>query len=204
VPELQWVHQYEDADNMLGTFLTTIIFAVEAAIINQCLRYAQNELKWSVMALVHDGFNPMGKFSNTHNREQLDAFSTIAEQMCPGIGLRFIFKEFDMDVYDKRAGERLRTVEVPPAWIEEHDQDDDDELFQGDADFEPCYEVVKQRFEENVFKLSDNYVDLNTDPGRIQIMLRKVLLERYEETCFSEFSKGPKKGRTNVSFCLVG
>eukprot|EP00966_Prymnesium_polylepis_P027515 636255-Prymnesium_polylepis.1 len=183
VPELQWAHQYETADNPLGTFTLTVIFAIEAAIINECVRFAQREYHWRIMTLVHDGFNPVGKFTNEGNWEELEEFACVAEQLCPGIRMRFAFKEFDMGIYDKKTGELLRTVEIPPSWVEPAASaaaagEDEEDTFEGDDEFEPCYALKKREFEEKVFKVSDSYVDLLTDKdGKMNMMPRKVLCD---------------------------
>lgn len=196
IPELQWVHQYTKADNALGSFVAILLDSIAAAIVRACMRFAEHEYEWVIPSMGHDGFTPVGRFTNDTHAAALAAFSSLAEQLCPGLGLKFAWEPLDMDVYN-RAGEWLRAFEVDAAWVEP-DERDDEGLFMGDAEYEPCYEVVKSSFEAGVFKVSDNYVDLVTDrDGRMAIIARKVLLDRFEEMAYSEEGKS---GRVNKSF----
>ena len=203
IPELSWVLQYCTHENPLGTFLKTIIFAIEAKLTSECVKYAQSELKWKIQCIVHDGFNPFGKFTNENDKEPLEDFEHICEQLCPGIELKWAWKEFDLNFYDKKTGELLpdlndperrpREFRPPPDWQPPEDDPDaeedyksDEDDFEGDADFEPSYNVKKRLVEEYLWKVSDLYVDIKTDKqGKLNMISRTVMNDRFEELNYS-------------------
>ena len=210
VPELSWVLQHCTMENPLGTFLKTIIFAIEAKLTSECVKYAQSSLGWKIQAIVHDGFNPIGKFTDA-DTEPLEDFEYIGNQLFPGLDLKWAWKEFDMYFYDKKTGEKLpdqndperRPKEFrPPAdWLpkeeEEVDEDDyksDDDDFEGDAEFQPAYSVRKKEVEEYLWKVSDLYVDVKTDKhGKLNMISRTVMNDRFEELNYSHKTYNEKK-----------
>ena len=92
-PKYKWAHRYCSADNIYGTFFGIVLFAIEAKITNACVQFARREYGWNILAIVHDGFNPEGK--HDADEEALRQFEAIAEDLCPGIEMKWAWKPFD-------------------------------------------------------------------------------------------------------------
>ena len=194
-PKFKWAHRYCDADNLFGTFFGTVLFAIEAKITNAVVQFAIREYSWPIMAIVHDGFNPMGKYSNETHPRELRQFEQIAEDLCPGIGMKWVWKAFDFGVYDKKTGEKVRDVSVPPEY-EIKDSDDGkeevmdrDSVFEGDGEFKPDYHTVKSKFERTRFKVDGRYVDYFTHGKdafpKLLILSKSKLMEKWEHYAYS-------------------
>ncbi len=219
-PELSWVLQHCTCENPLGTFVKTIIFAIEAKLTSVCVKHAQNNLKWKIQAIVHDGFNPVGQFNNEKDKDPLDEFFYICNQLCPGIDMKWAWKDFDMYFYDKKTGDllpdlndperRSREFRPPPDWeppdegeANEEEYASDEDEFEGDHEFEPSYNRQKTAVEQYLFKVSDLYVDVKTDKqGKLNMISRTVMNDRFEELNYSHKIKDPVKGwiRKNEQF----
>jgi hypothetical protein len=220
--ELSWALRHCTCENPLGTFINVVIFAMESKLTSECVKYAQNTLKWKIQAIVHDGFNPMGKFTE-EDTGPLDDFEYIGNQLFPGLDMKWAWKEFDLKIYDKKTGEvltdphdperRPRIFRPPADWqpkeeSEENEEDykTDDDDFEGDAEFEPSYPVQKKKIEEWLFKVSELYADYQKEKnGRLNMISRSVLNERFEEKAYSkkvsrETSEGKVWERKNFPF----
>jgi hypothetical protein len=165
-PTFQWAHQHMDTDNPIGTFFLHLVFAMEAVVTRTCVDFAKTHWRWNIQAIVHDGFNPVGKFNNRQDKFYLDVFGAIAHELFPGIKLRWEWKEFDFWFYDSD-GQRLTEFAVPTTFkLEEgavtNDNIDPDAEFYGDDEFEPSYGIVKANWEHTLFKVEGTFVDLWT------------------------------------------
>ena len=165
-PTFQWAHQHMDTDNPIGTFFLHLVFAMEAVVTRTCVDFAKTHWRWNIQAIVHDGFNPVGKFNNRQDKFYLDVFGAIAHELFPGIKLRWEWKEFDFWFYDSD-GQRLTEFAVPTTFkLEEgavtNDDIDPDAEFYGDDEFEPSYGIVKANWEHTLFKVEGTFVDLWT------------------------------------------
>ena len=183
-PKWQWVYPYCDSDNIYGTFFGIIIYALEAAVTNACIRFAKEQWRWNVQAIVHDGFNPMGKFNRRDHGFYLLALNAVAKELLPGINLKWDWKEFDFWFYHKKTGEKLRELEIPATWQipigdeeEAEDDFDPDQEFQGDADYEPSYALVKHEFEKTRLKVNGSFVDLYTNEGDPKLPTMLIISE---------------------------
>ena len=183
-PKWQWAYQYCNSDNIYGTFFGIIVFALEAAVTNACIRFAKEHWGWNVQAIVHDGFNPMGKFNRRDHGFYLLALNAVANELLPGIKLKWDWKEFDFWFYHKKTGEKLRELEIPTTWQipigneeEAEDDFDPDQEFHGDADFEPSYGMVKHEFEKTRLKVNGSFVDLYTNEGDPKLPTMAIISE---------------------------
>ena len=165
-PTFQWAHKHINDDNPIGTFFLHLVFAMEAVITRTCVDFAKIHWRWNIQAIVHDGFNPVGKFNNQQDKFYLDVFGAIAHELFPGIKLRWEWKQFDFWFYDSD-GQRLTEFAVPTTFkLEEgavtKEEIDQDAEFDGDDEFEPSYGCVKAKWEQTLFKVEGTFVDLWT------------------------------------------
>ena len=169
----KWVHPYIKSDNPYGSFFSHVLTALESAVTNECIRFAQSKFKWEVQAIVHDGFNPVGLFNNDKDGDYLRAMEAVARALLPGLKLKWTFKPFDYSFYSKKDGALLSTFSVPADWVipvtaapdESETTHDPDEDFEGDAEYAPSYHLVKKAFEPECFRVDTSFVDLSVNKG---------------------------------------
>jgi hypothetical protein len=150
VPDLQWILPYCKEDNRAGSFMSHLYHLVENQLIMAVYKVLTEELGVRVEAIVFDGLN-VGDKSLHGNQSILDRFQEVCNEICPGINLKFAWKELDFvlktkvdkkPLLDASGNERKFAVPedyTPPAPL----NGDAPAERSGTTDFKPSYEEMR-------------------------------------------------------------
>ena len=184
----RWAHRFCSADNLQGTFFGIVLDALQAKLTMASVHYAQREYKWNILCIADSRFYPEGKHGDGAAQ-----FEAIAEDLCPGIGLRWEWTPFEFGFHHKKTGELLTEVRVPAEYtvqaVVESEQVSEDSYFEGDAEFEPDYETVKQEFERTRFLVNGRIVDWYTFENhaepRMEILSKNTCRDTWGHLAYS-------------------
>jgi hypothetical protein len=94
--DLQWALEHiHDNDNRVGRFFLLVLTTIESACTNTVVNSAVQHFGWKIMAIVHDGFNPMVKLNKQDQAYYCDVFHAICEALFPELNLKWCVKPFD-------------------------------------------------------------------------------------------------------------
>ena len=199
-PDLQWALPFiKDGDNRIGRFFSTILTAIEAVCTNSVVDFAVRHFNWKIMAIVHDGFNPIVKLNKERQAFFCRVFGAVCEAIFPGIHLTWCVKPFDFMMYDKN-GVELREFTIPQDWqppensVDDPEEVEEDEEYEGDpegrSDFFPSYELVKMEHENEFFKVEAVFVDLLTHAGDgnqgLTVRAKAWMLDKFQNKMHSK------------------
>ena len=159
IPELQWILPYCKDENKAGSFMSHLYHFIECKLVMRVYRMLVDEFGVDVAAIVFDGLNIADK-SKHGNQQILDRASAVCEEVCPGIGMMWAWKELDfvLESKDKKpltnedgSSKELRVPAdfTPPRPQPADVADEDDEDDKLDPLTEPSYEVLRLAYSLN-------------------------------------------------------
>ena len=116
VLELQWIKQFCTEDNRPGSFIAHLFQWIECRLVVPVSQVVSTEFNTTVAALVFDGFN-VADASLHGNQDVLDRAHAVCEQICPGIDMRWTWKELDFMVKSKDTRKPLKELRVPDSFV---------------------------------------------------------------------------------------
>merc|ERR1711965_301548 len=116
VPELQWIKPFCKEDNLRGSFISHLFQWIECKLLVPVSRAVSAKFKTLIAALVFDGFN-VADASLHGNEEVLDYAHAVCEEICPGIDMRWAWKELDFMVKSKDTRQPLQELRVPESFV---------------------------------------------------------------------------------------
>ena len=199
----KWAIPHCNQNNMPGSFMRTVLDAIETKIVHACVQHARGDWGWKVQAVTEEGIYPTGNFGNAdgsafgeEDEAKLRTFDNITKALCPGMEVQWVWKPLSTMTYNRKTGYELRDFAPPPNYIvpEEapgvlEDDDDPDAAFSGNSRYEPDYFTVKQEFEEMRFKVNGQYVDhytyANHEEPRMEIISEGKCRENWKHLAYS-------------------
>ena len=116
VPALQWIVPFCKDDNRRGSFIAHLFQWIECKLLVPVSRAVSAKFNTRIAALVFDGFN-VADASLHGNNEVLDHAHAVCEQVCPGIDMRWAWKELDFMVKSKDTRQPLQELRVPDSFV---------------------------------------------------------------------------------------
>ena len=116
VPELQWIKPFCKEDNLRGSFIAHLFQWIECKLLAPVTRAVSARFNTLIAALVFDGFN-VADASLHGNEAVLDYAHAVCEQICPGIDMRWAWKELDFMVKSKNTRQPLQELRVPENFV---------------------------------------------------------------------------------------
>ena len=116
VPELQWIVPFCKEDNRRGSFISHLFQWIECKLLVPVSRAVSAKFKTLIAALVFDGFNVAD--ASLHGNEEVLSFAhAVCEEICPGIDMRWAWKELDFMVKSKDTRQPLQELRVPESFV---------------------------------------------------------------------------------------
>ena len=114
--ELQWIVPFCKEDNRPGSFIAHLFQWIECKLVVPVSRVVSAEFNTPIAALVFDGFNVAN--GSLHGEQAvLDRAHAACEQICPGIDMRWAWKELDFMVKSKDTRAPLEELRVPDSFV---------------------------------------------------------------------------------------
>ena len=113
---LQWIVPFCKEDNRPGSFIAHLFQWIECKLVVPVSRVVSSEFNTPIAALVFDGFNVAN--GSLHDEQAvLDRARAVCEQICPGIDMRWVWKELDFMVKSKDTRAPLQELRVPDSFV---------------------------------------------------------------------------------------
>ena len=116
VQQLQWILPLCKEENRPGSFIAHLFQWIECKLVVHVSNVVSAEFNTPVAALVFDGFN-LADASLHGNTAVLDRAHAVCEQVCPGIDMRWAWKELDFMVKSKDTKKPLKELRVPAGFV---------------------------------------------------------------------------------------
>ena len=116
LPVLQWIVPSCKEDNRPGSFIAHLFQWIECKLVVPVSQLVSAEFNTPIAALVFDGFNVAN--GSLHGEQAvLDRAHAACEQICPGIDMRWAWKDLDFMVKSKDTRKPLQELRVPDSFV---------------------------------------------------------------------------------------
>ena len=174
VPRLQWILRFCKEDNCPGSFIAHLFQWIECKLVVPVSRVVSSEFNTPIAALVFDGFN-VANGSLYGEQAVLDRAHAVSEQICPGIDMRWAWKELDFVVKSKDTRKPLQELRVPDSFVAPAVGSAAAAALDEEATLGPCeytYEQQRERFSLGLNgshgKVGSTYIKVEDD-GKITL-----------------------------------